>query len=155
MNKTVLTVFASILVVISFLDISHPTNTFEWLLTATPAFDAVRTLLAGFLVTYMFIPSLWHSRTQRTLMAVGGFLLAIGVIGIFSPNYLGTLSFNIRPLDILTFLEGGVVSMLVAMETDLGDGEAEETKEFGFGNAVALKDEEELPSTRKISRPAH
>jgi|GEM_PF-5755532 len=116
MNRSILILFSGLLIAVSFLGVSNPTNAIEWLFAVNPAMNIVRLTLAALFLAYVFLPAARNRPAILGMRFLGIGLVAASFVSIFWPGLYGVSAIEAMPLDWLLLLESGVIALLASLE---------------------------------------
>jgi hypothetical protein len=112
MNSFILIFSSLVLVEVNQFAVADPTNSFQWLLSANPAWAALRFFLAAVFVLFALFPSA-RQRLSVNLMRLLGFSILGMLVGAFiMPDVYPSFG----PLDLVTIFEASIVCLLASFE---------------------------------------
>lgn len=116
MKKLFVALFSLAVISVTAYGLTYPNFWLEQLLSLKEAFIYARIFLVLILVSYMFLPATRTSAVRNILQLSGMVALLFGITSLFSPLFFGYFEQYIPMGDVLIFIEGGILSLVLAAE---------------------------------------
>lgn len=117
MKKSVLSLVCILLIGSAFWQLRTAPNSFDWLVATNAKFDILRVSLGVGLLGYAFIPRLQTTQMRLVIRALGVVVFLLALRGLYYLTYVDSHGLNMYPLDVVSLLEAGIITMLASLST--------------------------------------